>query len=73
LWSVMAWFRCEVCGRRMPLSQVSVGGAKLSVCPYCSLALTSYAGGGVRRPRLEPDESVLERFKGKARGRKVGS
>lgn len=66
----MAWFKCDVCGRRLPLSQVTVGGVTLNVCPYCSLLLATYTSRPARRARLEPDEELIERFKGKPRSRK---
>ncbi len=67
--AVMAWVKCDICYRRVSVTQHVIGGVTLNLCPYCSLALSSY-GRQTRKPRIEPDEEVLRRFTSKSRSRK---
>jgi len=66
---IVAWVKCDVCHRRVNVSQHTIGGVTLNLCPYCSLALSSYITQA-RRPKVEPDEEVLRRFKGKAKSKR---
>jgi len=39
----MAWYRCDICGRRGLFFYCRLGARKLHVCPYCLLALSNIA------------------------------
>jgi len=36
----MAWYKCDVCGRRGLFYECRWGARKVHVCPYCLIALS---------------------------------
>jgi hypothetical protein len=66
---IIAWIKCDVCRRRVNVAQHVIGGVTLNLCPYCSLALSSYSQQA-GKARIEPDEEVIRRFSSKSKSRK---
>ncbi|MEM0340269.1 MAG: hypothetical protein QXN05_01840 [Acidilobaceae archaeon] len=71
--NIIAWAKCDVCGRVTKTYPCSSKRTVLNVCAFCGIALEELSENLrctlpfktkrlTQRPRLEPDAEVLRRF-----------
>lgn len=46
----LAWYRCEICGRKATVFECRYNGRTISICPYCITALWGTRGFYCRIP-----------------------
>ena len=60
----MAWYKCDVCGRRGLFYECRLGARRIHVCPYCLLALSELVPLRCGREARELIENLRRRAMG---------